>query len=63
MCLLRPEKVHFLSYYHFHNRNNVYISSAHVRASNVFMFFHSPEAGIEVFEILFFQLLHQALKI
>lgn len=36
----------------FHNRNSVYISSR--GASNVFVFFRSPEAGMKVLGILFF---------
>lgn len=36
----------------FHNRNSVYISPR--GASNVFVFFRSPEAGAEVLGILFF---------
>lgn len=44
----------------FRNRNNVYIFSS--GASDVFVFFPSPEAGMEVLEILFYFILATGIK-
>lgn len=54
MCPLGPEKGHFLSYYQFPSQERCLHFLGPCSAANVFMFLHSPGAGIEVFEILFF---------